>query len=232
MIARHEAVVASRFDALGGRFKNEVAADDPRLRGLVASLSPLEGQRILELGCGKGRFSRRLIEHGACAVGLDLSRAMLAEATGLDRVRASARRLPFGPASFDRVMAVEVFEHLAPQVLDDVCREARRVLRPGGTFVIVDKNVHSWDARRPWLPSLAVKWIDERRGLWMYSHREAVRERWFRPGQLKKKLLRWFSDVRVSHLLSRAEEGRFPFPWVPAARLFVLWAARVPGGPA
>jgi hypothetical protein len=38
--------------------------------------------------------------------------------------------------------------------------------------------------------------------------------------------------VRVWHLLSRTEEGRFPFRWVPLARLLVLWSARAPGGSA
>src|SRR5439155_18888468 len=125
----------------------------------------------------KGRFARALGAHGARVVGLDVSAAMLAAAgAGLDRVRGSARRLPFESARFDRVVAVEVFEHLAPRAVDAVCGEVRRVLRPGGTFVLVDKNVYSLSARRPWLPSVAVKWIDERRGRWMYSHREPVRE--------------------------------------------------------
>jgi 2-polyprenyl-6-hydroxyphenyl methylase/3-demethylubiquinone-9 3-methyltransferase len=230
MIAEHEAIVASRFDALRGRFKTQVPADDPRLGALVAALAPLEGRHLLDLGCGKGRFSCRLRERGARTVGLDISRAMLAEASGLERVRASARRLPFGEATFDRVIAVEVFQHLAPRALDAVCREVRRILRPGGKFVIVDKNVCSWNAARPWLPNAAVKWIDERRGRWMYSHRGPVRERWFRPRQLQRRLSHWFGDVHVVHLLSRSEEGRFPFHWVPSARQFTLWAARAPGG--
>ena len=56
-----------------------------------------------------------------------------------------------------------------------------------------------------------MKWIDERRGLWMYSHREKVRERWFKAGELQRRLGRWFSTVRVEYLLSPAEQGRFPF---------------------
>ncbi len=43
------------------------------------------------------------------------------------------------------------------------------------------------DARRPWLPSLVVKRIDERRGLWMYPAGGPVRERWFRPEALKRR---------------------------------------------
>jgi SAM-dependent methyltransferase len=232
MIAEHEAVVASRFDALHGRFKRDLGQDDPRLQGIVDAFTPLGGRRVLDLGCGKGRFSRALDERGAKVVGLDLSAAMLLGAADIDRVRASARRLPFGPASFDGVMAVEVFEHLAPASLDEVCREVRRVLRPGGTLVIVDKNACSWNAKRPWLPNVAVKWIDERRGLWMYSHREKVRERWFRAGKLRGRLGKWYSSIRVEYLLSPAELGRFPFERLPGTRLFVIWTAQAPGGDA
>jgi SAM-dependent methyltransferase len=231
MIAVHEAVVAGRFNALCGRFKREVAPDDARLVAIVERLSPLEGRRVLDLGCGKGRFARSLIERGADVVGLDLSAGMLSEAAGFTRVRGSARRLPFCRASFDAVLAVEVFEHLAPEAIDRVCGEVLRVLEPGGTFVVIDKNAWSWNARRPWLPSVAVKWLDERRGLWMYGQGDPVRERWFRPRELKRRLGRSFPLVRVWHLLSRAEMGRFPFQWLPFTRLMVLWAATAPGGP-
>ena len=146
MTARHEAGVGLRFDQLHRRFKREVAADDVRLCALRACLEPLHGRRVLDLGCGKGRFAARLAESGAEVVGIDLSAAMLAEAEGLARVRGSARRLPFAAATFDAVVAVEVFEHLA--AVDAVLREVRRVLQPGGVVVIVDKNAYSMNARR------------------------------------------------------------------------------------
>ena len=223
-----ESIVAARFDALHARFKPEVADDDPRVLGIVASLGPLTGRRVLDLGCGKGRFARVLAARGARVVGLDVSAAMLAGAgrAGLDRVLGSARRLPFGGSSFDAAIAVEVFEHLEPRVIDDACREVTRVLRPGGLFVLVDKNVYAMNVRRPWLPALAIKWLDQRRGRWMYPHGGPVRERWFRPAGMRRRLLRWFREVRVIHLLSGDEAGRFPFRMFPSTRLFVLW-----GGP-
>jgi SAM-dependent methyltransferase len=229
-----EAIVAARFDALHARFKPEVADDDPRVLGIVASLGALRGRRVLDLGCGKGRFARVLAARGARVVGLDVSAAMLAAAgrAGLDRVLGSARRLPFPAGSFDAAIAVEVFEHLEPPAIDDACRELVRVLRPGGLFVLVDKNVHAMNARRPWLPAVLVKWLDQRRGLWMYPAAGPVRERWFRPVAMRRRLLRWFHEVRVTHLLSRDEAGRFPFRMWPSTRLFVLWAARSPGGAA
>lgn len=230
MIATHEAEVAARFDALRDRFKVEVPADDYRLRGVLNALGSVAGLRVLDLGCGKGRFARRLQERGARVVGIDLSSAMLAEAAGLNRVRGSARRLPFRSASFDAVLAVEVFEHLAPKTWPEAIGEARRALAPGGAFVVIDKSPASWNAQRPWLPSALVKWIDERRGLWMYPPGGPVRERWLRPGGFRRGLLRFFDEARVVHLLSPAEEGRWLFRNVPRARLMTLWTARVRGG--
>ena len=112
MISAHEAEVASRFDALHGRFKPEVASDDYRLRAVVEVVGPLRGLQILDLGCGKGRFARLFQTEGASVSGIDLSAAMLAEARGIERVRASARRLPFRPCAFDAAIAIEVFEQM------------------------------------------------------------------------------------------------------------------------
>lgn len=231
MITTHEAEVASRFDLLHGRFKAAVRSDDYRLRALAEVLDPASGPTVLDLGCGKGRFGRALEALGAQVVGMDLSAAMLSEAAGLDRVRASARRLPFRDAAFDAVIAVEVFEHIDPCSLEAVLEESRRVLRPGGRLAIVDKNVASLNALRPWLPGVAVKRIDEFRGRWMYPRGGPVRERWFWPGGMRDELRRRsFENVRVANLLSPAEEAGFVFRRVPAVRLMTLWAASSPGG--
>ena len=225
--ADHDAEVAARFDSARDRFKPSVADDDYRLRAVLAALGPIEGRRVLDLGCGKGRFAAHLARAGAVVIGVDLSAAMLAEAREIDRARASSRRLPFADASFDAVVAIEVLEHVGPVAA--TLAEARRVLRAGGTLAIVDKNALSLNARRAWLPSLAVKWIDERRGLWMYPAGGPVRERWFRPGALARTLRRDFESVRVDYLLRPEEGRRLVFRAWPPARLMTLWSARVPG---
>jgi ubiquinone/menaquinone biosynthesis C-methylase UbiE len=230
MISTHEAEVASRFDLLHGRFKTALGPDDYRLRGIVEALGSVKHLRILDLGCGKGRFARALQELGASVVGMDLSSAMLSAASGLDRVRATARRLPFRDGAFYAAIAVEVLEHIDPRCRLDAFDESRRVLRPGGRLVIVDKNVASLNASRPWLPGVAAKRIDEYRGRWMYPAGGPVRECWFWPGGLRAELGRSFQDVRVVHLLSPAEEAGFVFRRVPAVRLMTLWVASVPGG--
>jgi 2-polyprenyl-6-hydroxyphenyl methylase/3-demethylubiquinone-9 3-methyltransferase len=228
LTALYEAEVRARFDALHRRFKREVPADDIRLTAIVAALPQVRGARILDVGCGKGRFAARLAERGARVVGVDISEAMLTAAEGLTRVRAASRRLPFADASFDCAMAVEVLEHL-PSV-EATLAELRRVVRPGGVIAIVDKNAGSLNADRPWLPNVALKWLDEYRGRWMYPRGGLVHERWFWPSRLRRQLQRSFVDVRVAHVLSPSESRWVLFRAVPGIRLFTLWSARVPGG--
>src|SRR5438132_7173824 len=105
MTAAHEAYVTARFDLLHARFKSKVSGDDVRLRGVLRALGPVAGMRVLDLGCGKGRFAAHVRARGAKVVGLDLSAAMLAGAAKLDRVRGTARRLPMADGCFDRLMA-------------------------------------------------------------------------------------------------------------------------------
>jgi len=222
----HEAEVAFRFDRLASGFKSDVGKEDVRLNALRACLDPVRGRRILDLGCGKGRFAVQLARLGGNMVGLDRSRSMLARAGSLSRVRGTARRLPFAAASFDAVIAIDVFEHIV--AIDEVLLEVRRVLRPGGIVAIVDKNAGSWNAYRPWLPNLAAKWIDEQRGRWMYPKCSLVRERWFWPWTFRKRLRKFFDTVQTRYLLSSAEADCPLFLHVPALRLFALWSARAP----
>jgi 2-polyprenyl-6-hydroxyphenyl methylase/3-demethylubiquinone-9 3-methyltransferase len=223
-----ERYVAERFDLLEGRFKGEIPPDDFRLRAVLDALGPLAGCRVLDLGCGKGRFGRYLAARGAAVVGIDLSQAMLRHACGLPRVRASGRRLPFPASCFDVVVALEVLEHVP--AVEPVLEEIARVLRSGGRLAIVGKNASALDARRPWLPSLVLKWIDERRGFWMYPSGGPVRERWFWPGRMAGRLRRRFGPVRVTHLLTRREAARAVFRHCPGRRLYVLWTALGTGG--
>jgi ubiquinone/menaquinone biosynthesis C-methylase UbiE len=230
MTRAHEAFVSARFDAVASRFKTSVAPDDFRLAAICRALHPIAGKSVLDLGCGKGRFARALHERGACTVGLDASARMLGEAHGLARVRASAARLPFPHATFDAVVAIEVFEHLHRRALDAALAEMARVLRPGGRAAIVDKNAAALDARRPWLPRAFLKRIDEYRGRWMYRPGEPVRERWFAPRSFRSSLKSCFESIQIRYLLSPEESRRVLFRRIPPVRQFVLWTGIAPGG--
>ena len=221
-IAARERYVRERFDRLAGRFKPDVPAHDPRLAAVFDALGDVAGRRVLDLGCGKGRFSRHLRRAGANVVGLDPSPAMLAGAVGLSRIQASAARLPLADGGFDAVIAVEVFEHLAD--IDAALGEIHRVLRPGGLIVVVDKNRLSLNASRPWLPNAVVKAIDERRGRWMYPADGPIRERWFTAGGFARRLSRCFCNVHVRFPLMPEERRHVVFHLVPPGRLFIAWS--------
>ncbi len=221
----HEAYVASRFDRLRERFPDAVAPEDVRRDTLLSALGPIDGRLILDFGAGNGRFSTIMEERGARVVALDRSQGMLARCPVHRRVCAGSRRLPFADGVFDAIVVVEVFQHV-PEPLGPTFDEFERVLRPGGRLVILDKNAGSLDADRPWLPSLALKWIDERRGFWMYPADGPVRERWFWPRRFAGRLARIFDNVQVEHPLMSSEARHGVFRNRPRRRLLTLWTAR------
>jgi SAM-dependent methyltransferase len=96
------------------------------------------GERVLDLGCGNGVFSGWLRESGCRVVGADFSFAALRRARGLQELSACCElpRLPFRDASFDRVVCIEVLEHLSPEAEQASLRAILRVLKPGGSLAL------------------------------------------------------------------------------------------------
>jgi SAM-dependent methyltransferase len=108
----------------------------PRRRMLLAESRP--GERVLDLGCGAGRFVAALQAAGADPVGVEVAEAALerarAVAPGADLRRVEPDgSLPLGHGSIDLVWCSEVLEHVAD--LSHVLLEVRRVLRPGGRLL-------------------------------------------------------------------------------------------------
>jgi SAM-dependent methyltransferase len=99
-------------------------------------LGPIEGRRILELGCGAAQWTHALITKGAHAVGVDSSDQQLAHARQLSGdaalVLGDAESLPFRDDSFDIVFC----DHGATvfAVPGATVQEASRVLKSGGLF--------------------------------------------------------------------------------------------------
>jgi malonyl-CoA O-methyltransferase len=121
---------------------------DPRIfhvKLLLRHLGDCRGGRVLDLGCGKGRFGRLVAEAnpGVRLVALDLALAMLRHApASLHRVAASMLALPFPDRSFDGLYATESLEHAVD--IEGAISEMYRVLAPGGRLLIIDKNAEQW----------------------------------------------------------------------------------------
>jgi SAM-dependent methyltransferase len=93
----------------------------------------------LEVGCGTGHWLAVVESRLDTLAGLDLSWKMLERAqTAASRAllaRATAERIPFAAASFDRVFAINALHHFTDPVR--FTAECRRVLRPGGAFMTI-----------------------------------------------------------------------------------------------
>jgi SAM-dependent methyltransferase len=103
------------------------------------------GRTVLDAACGTGYGARRLLEGGAARVdGFDLSEEAIVEARRLHAVPgvafgvADVTGLPCPDHTYDLYFSFETIEH----VKDDraFLREAKRVLKPGGTFVCSTPN--------------------------------------------------------------------------------------------
>jgi SAM-dependent methyltransferase len=106
---------------------------------------PLDGQRVLDLGCGPGHYSRGMRAAGAVVVPVDLDPSEFALPGGPPggHLVADGCRLPVPDAAFDGVFCSNLLEHTPNTAA--VFREVARVLRPGGWAWISWTNWYS-----PW----------------------------------------------------------------------------------
>ncbi|HJW13538.1 MAG TPA: class I SAM-dependent methyltransferase [Thermoanaerobaculia bacterium] len=97
------------------------------------------GERILDVGSGKGAFCGVLARGGHDVVGVDPSAAAAGIAKGFVNPRGrfvlgTGEALPFSSERFDRAVSVCVLEHTADDAR--VLSEIRRVLKPGGVLAL------------------------------------------------------------------------------------------------
>ncbi len=109
---------------------------------VLAELLPLEGARLLDLGCGAGDLLRWLLRRNADAFGLDPQLPLLrraAAALGPGRcIAGRAEALPFAEGSFDAAIFFNSLHHLPETVMAAALAEARRVLRRDGRLLVVE----------------------------------------------------------------------------------------------
>jgi SAM-dependent methyltransferase len=130
----------------------EVAHDDEDRATFEAktgiSLAELSGRRVLDAGCGGGRYSKVAAQAGARVIGADHSTAvekaaaMCANLPGASFVQADLKRLPLVPESFDVVFSIGVMHHDIDTraVFDSVAR----MVKPGGRLAVWLYRKNQW----------------------------------------------------------------------------------------
>jgi SAM-dependent methyltransferase len=101
---------------------------------VLALLAPRPGERVLDLGCGDGALTKKLVDLGCRVVAVDSSAEQVeaARAIGLDARVMDAETLPF-EQEFDAVFSNAVLHWI--KRADPMIAAVYRALRPGGRFV-------------------------------------------------------------------------------------------------
>jgi 2-polyprenyl-3-methyl-5-hydroxy-6-metoxy-1,4-benzoquinol methylase len=155
--AREAAVYNSRFEDLAARAGAAELAIDPVhppypnrehiefLDDIFALISPLDGKRLLEVGCGTGALAVYSALRGATVVGLDVSNSALEIARKRAEVNGVADRSSFVASpietfaepdgSFDVVLGNQVLHHFE---LDEAMANVRRLLAPDGVAIFCE----------------------------------------------------------------------------------------------
>ncbi len=121
----------------------------------VIELLPKKGEKLLDIACGDGTLLFKLAKHFQKLWGVDISPVRIKRArhktkkTGLKNIYFKIadidQGLPLKDASFDVVTAVAILEHVFDPYF--VVDEIKRILKPGGVFIIEVPNI-GWLPRR------------------------------------------------------------------------------------
>lgn len=134
------------FELLASDEEHFPSSIDPRILHARVIVEGAAGAgRVLDAGCGKGRFARLVAEANpsATVVAMDLAMAMLRAAPPtLARSGGTLTALPYRDEAFDFAYATESLEHAVD--IETAVSELCRVVRPGGRIVVIDKNAEHW----------------------------------------------------------------------------------------
>jgi ubiquinone/menaquinone biosynthesis C-methylase UbiE len=112
-----------------------------RIKRGIDFLEIKPGDKILDLGCGNGEGAEKLVKMGAKVWGIDYSETAVSLAK-LKKLKTSKFQtgrigeLPYKNKFFDKIICLDVFEHVYPEELEEALLEIKRVLKPGGKLVV------------------------------------------------------------------------------------------------
>lgn len=185
--------------------------------------------RLLDVGCGNGRFVLWMQELGWDGTGVEPD----AEAAEVGRrqygapiVTGQLHEARFPDASFDAITLHHVIEHVHDPL--GVLQECRRILRPGGRVVLVTPNYRS-AGHRLFGPSWLSLEVPRHLVLFSRGSLAACAERAGLSVLQTRTVTRWLGWMWASSLLIRWR-GRLPTPWPRGVRVPLLAAGLLAQG--
>ncbi|MFH0732446.1 MAG: class I SAM-dependent methyltransferase [Candidatus Omnitrophota bacterium] len=140
----------------------------PRIRRQVQNVLGLinlsSNEKIMEIGVATGKFtSIATRQNSVFAIDIafdNLQRAKRAVSEmgnikNLFPLNADCSSMPFADSVFDKILAIDITEHLTDEIFFLLCKESYRVLKKDGSFFIYTPNLlHPYELARPFRPVL------------------------------------------------------------------------------
>jgi SAM-dependent methyltransferase len=210
-LARREIAARDRL-AEGVEARHSRLATELEVPSTLAGLD-LSGRDVVDLGCGTGRITRRILEVARSVVAIDFSRkpldAFARSIQGKARVglvHGDVTSAPLAGSAFDVALSTQVAEHLPTrEARAGFFASVREALRPGGFFVC---TLYHYDLRRRLGPG-------DREG----THPSGIYYRHFSRREIRAELAPHFVvrsirpiKIAIPYLI------RLPLPWGPISR--------------
>lgn len=188
----------AQFEKQAPIFGENIDVDDGRFVCIKDVVAKKEQIKILDVGCGKGRYIKNLIKmypnNEYYATDLSLPVMQYFDLEGVKKRQGSLTDIPYEDSLFDVVYTCEALEHAVD--IASAVKEMCRVTKSGGTVAILDKNKEK----------LGYFSIEE----W---------EQWFDENELKNELLKYCSEVEIKKEIS--------FDGIPSNGLFCCWIGKI-----
>ncbi len=162
-----------------------------------------ENANVLEVGCGEGYGTFFLSKHAKKVTGIDVDEDSILDArkkyegNNCSFQKYDGFTIPFDDSSFDLIVSFQVIEHV--QNVDRYLKEIKRVLKPGGTFLLTTPNRHYRlkPGQKPW---------------------NSFHLREYLPEELEKELKNIFDDAKIIGIRAQDEIQKIEFERVKKYR--------------
>jgi malonyl-CoA O-methyltransferase len=130
------------FENQADGFSNKIPSDDGRVSALTEEVLKSRSKRILDAGCGKGRYIEhvRKVDPTIQISALDISSRVMSEIENAEKYQGFLTNTGLENDFFDLIYAIESLEHSVN--ISGALRELKRNLKPGGILLVIDKNSH------------------------------------------------------------------------------------------